>query len=61
MDESGGGFIVPARMRGELRDEAPLGGPRVWGVAFRGWAKLRRGCGLSSAREGRVMLFPRWG
>ena len=30
----------------------PVGESRVRGVAFRGWAKPRRGCGFSSVREG---------
>lgn len=48
----GRGLHRSSQDAGELRDEAPLGGPRVWGVAFRGWAKLRRGVASSSAREG---------
>lgn len=38
----------------------PVGGPRVRGVAFRGVGHAQKGCGLSSVRVGRVMLFPRW-
>ena len=50
MDESRGGFIVPARLRGELRDEAPSGRVQGPGRGLSGVGQPRRGCGLSSER-----------
>lgn len=63
MDESGRGLHRSSQDAGELRDEAPWAElTQGLGRGLSGVGQLRRGVWpLESAREGRVMLFPRWG